>query len=131
MQAAATLPVPLTVSRPALWTGRILAGFMVLFLGFDAIAKLPGIPAVVEANAHLGFQPWQAVVVGVIELICVALYALPRTSLLGAVLLTACLGGACAVQFRITESYVFPVVIGAIVWAGLLLRRPALLKLLI
>ena len=93
-----TTPTP--ASRGRLWTGRVLAGFAVLFLVFDAVIKLIPIRPVVESMARLGYPLRLAPVIGILGLAGVALYVIPKTSILGAILLTAFLGGATASQVR-------------------------------
>lgn len=114
------------VSRKSLWTGRILSGLVTAFLIFDAVIHLLKPAPVVQAFAQLHVPLSYAVYLGVIELICIALYVIPRTAILGAVLLTGYLGGAVAVQITTSNSLfgeiLFPVYTGAVVWAGLYLR---------
>ena len=115
-------------SRGRLWTGRVLSSLAILFLLFDAAIKLasPPIPPVVDAMARLGYPLALAPVIGVLALAGVALYAIPRTSIIGAIFLTAFLGGATASQVRIGEPLfthvLFPSYIAALVWGGLWLR---------
>jgi len=97
----------------------------ILFLTFDAVIKLVKIPAVAEAFGRLGYPLSLASGIGVLALICTAVYAIPRTAALGAVLLTGYLGGAIATQVRIGAgafSVVFPIIIAGLVWGGLFLR---------
>jgi hypothetical protein len=119
-----------SASKKQLWTGRVMSAIVVLFLSFDAIAKLLRLPAVVEGTAKVGYPDSSIQVLGIILLVCTLLYAAPPTAALGAALLTGYLGGAVATHLRIGDplfSHVlFPVYMGAILWAGLLLRRPAL-----
>ncbi len=91
---------------PWIWTGRILSGFVVLFLLFGNVIKLIGRPEVAQTFTELGFPTKFAIAVGVVELVCIVLYAIPRTAVLGAVLLTALLGGAIATRVR-AESPLF------------------------
>ena len=114
------------ISRRRLWTGRVLAGLAIAFLVFDAVIKLIPIQPVVDAMAHLGYPIGLAPVIGILGLVGVALYAIPRTSILGAIFLTAFLGGATASQVRIGEPLfthvLFPSYIAALLWGGLWLR---------
>jgi hypothetical protein len=108
-----------------LWTGRIISAVPILFLTFDAVIKLVKIPAVAEAFGRLGYPLSLASGIGVLALICTAVYAIPRTAALGAVLLTGYLGGAIATQLRIGAGafpVVFPIIIAGLVWGGLFLR---------
>ena len=122
------------ISKRRLWTGRILSGFAVLFLVFDAVVKFTKIAPVVDAFAQLGYPIGLAPTIGSIALICVVLYVIPRTSVLGAVLLTGYLGGAIASQLRIGNplfSHVlFPIYVAALIWGGLYLRDEQLSALI-
>ena len=114
-----------STGKTTIWVGRIISGFVGLFLLFDCIVKLLNLSFAVEATTQLGYGADVVVSLGVLQLICLIAYAFPRTSLLGAILLTGYLGGAVASQLRIgmgTFSMVFPVMMGALVWGGLLLR---------
>ena len=106
--------------------GQVLSGLAVLFLLFDGIAKLLQLQAVIDATVELGYPRDIALTLGVILLTCVVLYVVPQTSVLGAILLTAYLGGAVATHVRIGNplfSHVlFPTYLGAFLWAGLILR---------
>lgn len=120
---AATRTVP--SSNAALWTGRIVSTLAVAFLVFDGVIKVMVLAPVVDSFALLGYPTALALGIGVLELLCIAVYLLPRTSVLGAVLLTGYLGGAIASHVRVGSevfSLVFPVIIGAMVWGGLYLR---------
>lgn len=124
------------VSAPGtggLWTGRVLSGLAILFFLFDGVAKLVKPAVVVTATVGLGFPESEIVGIGVTLLICTALYIFPRTSILGAVLLTGYLGGAIASKVRIhapTFDIGFAIVFAAIVWGGLWLRNPRLRTIL-
>jgi hypothetical protein len=116
-------------SRAQLWTGRVLSGLSVLFMLFDSITKVIQVPAVVDATTQLGYPASSVVTVGVLGLVSNVLYIVPQTAGVGAVLLTGYLGGAMAAQLRVDPpvfNMVFPVIMGALFWGGLLLRRPAL-----
>lgn len=111
--------------KRALWIGRILSGLVVLFLAFDAAIKLLEVPAAVEATAKIGFPPGTLFTLGVIQLICLIVYLVPRTAVLGAVLWTGYLGGAVATHLRTggpAFSLVFPFLVAALLWGGLWLR---------
>ncbi len=122
------LPVPF--SGKMVWTGRILSGFIVAFLAFDGVIKLTQIQPVVDTFEQMGYPLKYAVLIGVVELICVILYAIPRTAVLGAVLLMGLLGGGIATHIRIDSPLfshtLFGVYMGLIMWAGLYLRMPRL-----
>jgi hypothetical protein len=113
------------VVKSTLWTGRIISTLVALFLAFDSIIKLLQLAPAVDATTLLGYPASLVLVIGVIESICLAAYVLPRTSLLGAILLAGYLGGAVASQLRAGTpvfQVVFPLIIGALIWGGLLLR---------
>jgi hypothetical protein len=113
-------------SRRALWAGRGLSGFAALFLAFDATIKLSGAPMVAEAHAQLGYPAGVAAPIGLVELVCLALYLVPRTAPLGAILWTGYLGGAIATHVRVgsplASHTLFPIYVAALLWAGLWLR---------
>ena len=114
-----------TVSQKLRWAGRILSGLAVLFFLVDGAMKLWKPAVVVEATRQLGYPESDIVGIGVLLLTCTLLYLVPRTSILGAVLLTGYLGGAVASQVRAGNGWfnaVFPVIFGALVWSGLWLR---------
>jgi len=115
-----------TETRTTRWTGRVLSGLAILFLAWDAGIKLVVLAPVAEAFTRLGYPVSLAVGIGLLELACLALYVIPRTSVLGAVLLTGFLGGAISTHVRVqdpllTHSF-FPIYVGLLVWGGLLLR---------
>ena len=115
-------------SRTAVWTGRVLSGIAVLFLIFDGAIKLVPIQPVTDSLRELGYPATDSFArfLGVITLICTALYAWPRTALLGAVLLTAIMGGAIASHLRLGDPLfshtLFGVYLGLLFWVGLWLR---------
>jgi hypothetical protein len=115
-----------SVSNKRLWAGRIIGTLVVLFLLFDSTIKLMQIVPVRQAFAKLGYAESLAVPIGILLLACTALYVIPRTSVLGAILLTAYLGGATATHVRAGEPFYFPVIFGVLVWAGLYLREDRL-----
>lgn len=122
-------------SSAMLWTGRVLTGVFALFmLGASVAPKLLGMPVAEETMAQLGWPPGYAMFIGVVELTCVVLYLLPRTSVLGAVLTMALLGGAMATQMRVGSPLfshtLFSIYLGLFMWGGLWLRDPALRSLL-
>lgn len=121
--------------RRAVITGRVLTGLAVAFLLFSASMKFFASQMVREGMVELGYSPQIALGLGTLELLCTLLYAVPMTSRLGAVLLTGYLGGAVATHLRLLHPWLshtlFPVWLGACVWAGLLLRDRALRAVLL
>ena len=113
------------------WVGRIISGLMIAFLLFDGGIKILKLPAAVEGTARLGYPTSVVQAIGVLALVCVLLYAIPRTAVLGAILLTGYLGGATATQVRAQDQwFLFPVVLGMLVWAGLYFRDERLRALI-
>jgi hypothetical protein len=114
------------ISRTALWTGRVLSGLVIAFLLFDAIIKLIPLDVVIETSRQLGIPTDLAFTLGVLTLACTILYALPQTSILGAILLTGYLGGAIYVHVRagspLFSHTLFGVYLGLMIWGGLYLR---------
>lgn len=114
-----------------LWTGRVLSALPVLMLLMSAGMKLSHATSFVEMwTTKLGFPEGTLTGVGVLELLCTALYVFPRTSVLGAAALSAYLGGAVVTHVRVGESFVAPVVLGLFVWMGLYLREERLAALI-
>jgi hypothetical protein len=111
-----------------------MSGLMVAFLLFDGATHIAKIAPVVQAFAQLGLPIELAAVLGILEFACIALYVFPRTSILGAILLTGYLGGAVAMQMRVGNSLfgetLFPVYVGILLWGGLYLREPRLRTLI-
>ena len=115
-------------SRTALWTGRVLSGIAVLFLLFDGAIKLVPIQPVTDSLRELGYPATDSFArfLGIVTLLCTALYAWPRTAVLGAVLLTGVMGGAIASHLRLGDPLfshtLFGVYLGLLFWVGLWLR---------
>jgi len=114
-------------SKAMLWTGRVLSALSILFFLMDAVMKFitPAPPQVVEAMSKLGYPVSVTFGLGIVLLISTILYAVPRTAVLGAILLTGYLGGACSTHVRVQDgafNTLFPVVFGLILWGGLYLR---------
>ncbi|AYG66928.1 MULTISPECIES: DoxX family protein [unclassified Rhizobium] len=125
-----------SVTRAQRVAGTILSGLVIAFLLFDGVIKLVPLPVVTETMADLGYSadPALARLLGVITLGCAILYAIPRTSVLGAILLTGLLGGAIATHLRIGSPIfshlLFGVYLGVIAWGGLYLRYEAVRKMI-
>jgi hypothetical protein len=113
------------ISKKLLWTGHIVSGLAALFFLMDGVMKLFKPAAVVEATRQLGYPETDIVGIGILLLTCTLLYLFPRTSILGAILLTGYMGGAVASQVRVGAGWfnvAFAVVFGVLVWTGLWLR---------
>jgi hypothetical protein len=120
------------------WKGRpragtIMTGIAILFLLVDSIGKLIPLAPVVEGSLQLGYPESTIRVIGIILMICVIAYAVPRTSVLGAILLTGYLGGAVATHLRVGSPplthTLFPIYVGVLIWGGLMLREDRLKRL--
>lgn len=102
------------------------------FLVFDAAGKLAGVAQAKEGTAALGFPVGQALIMGIVLSVCVVVYAIPRTAVLGALGITAYLGGAVTANMRVEaplfSATLFAVYFGLVMWIGMVLRRPELLK---
>jgi len=115
------------VSRTALLAGRCVRALIVLFLMFDVVGHVLRPAPVTDALTRIGFPPHLSVAVGVLAAACLTAYVVPRTAVLGAILLTGYLGGATAIQLRADSppfEIAFPVLCIVLVWSGLLLARP-------
>ena len=124
----------MTQTKTLTITGFVLSGLFVLFMAMDIVIKLIHLPIVATTLQALGWPPEMGFVIGVIELICVALYIYPRTAVLGALLMTAVLGGAIATHLRIGSPLfshiLFGVYLGLFMWGGLWLRSERLRTIL-
>lgn len=125
-----TAPISRTASR----TGLVLTALLTLFLLFDSTIKLLRLPVAVDATVQLGFPAATVPLIGAVLLVCLVLYLVPRTAVLGAVLLTGYLGGAVGGQLRVEaplfSTLLFPVYVGILVWVALYLRSAELRRLL-
>jgi hypothetical protein len=111
------------VSPKRLWAGRIISALAALLLLFSGAMKLLKVPAVIVGMAHYGYPQHLILYIGMLEVGCTIAYLIPRTAILGAVLMTAYLGGATATNVRVGDpSFIWPVLAGLFVWAGLYLR---------
>lgn len=133
MNATVSTPRAPASPRPfhgKLWTARILGTLVVLFLFVDAAGKILRLAPYVEGTAKVGFSPGVLVPLGLVLLASTILYVVPRTAVLGAILLTGWLGGATCTHVRLGQPFVMPVVFGIIVWGCLFLRDARLRSLL-
>ena len=113
------------VSKGKLWVGRIMSWLPALFLLVDGVMKLFKPAVVVEATVKLGYPENIILPLGVVLTVCTIIYLIPRTAVLGAILLTGYLGGAVATHVRVGEGLfpiVFPIIFGVLLWGGLYLR---------
>jgi hypothetical protein len=119
-----------SVSKGSLWAGRIISALSALFMLMDAVMKLVKPAFVVEATVQLGYRESVIFGLGLVLLVCVILYVVPRTSILGALLLTGYLGGAVATNLRVGlplfSHILFPIYVAVLLWGGLILREPRL-----
>lgn len=115
-----------STSKAGIWTGRALSGLAAAFLVLDSIGKLMRVQPVIEGTLSLGYPVSVIIPLGVTLLTCVIVYLVPRTAVLGALLLTGYLGGAVATHVRVGHPMLshalFPVYVAAMVWGGLILR---------
>ncbi len=119
------------VSKKTLWAGRILSAVVALLILFAAVPKLLGVAAVVDGFRQAGYPASAVPIVGMVELACAALYLLPRTRFLGAILMTGLLGGATATNVRLGDpTWVVPALLGVVAWAGLFFRDARLRALI-
>lgn len=121
--------------RQAIWAGRVVSAIPFLMLTMSGVFKVAGAftqdPQMAQNWAHFGYPPAALLPIGVVELCCAALYALPRTAVLGAVLVTGYLGGAIATHVRVSEPvWVAPLLLGVLAWLGIYLRDVRLRALL-
>jgi hypothetical protein len=109
-------------SNKLVWAGRILSALPIPLLVMSAVMKLSQSAEVVKGFSDFGYDPSILVPLGIVELLCVILYVIPQTAVLGAILLTGYLGGATATHVRVGDAFIAPVIMGVIVWLGLYLR---------
>lgn len=123
MDAASQVTSP---SKGSIWTGRVISALIVLFLLFDSVLKFMKPAPVVETFAHLGLSISLAKPLGIILIVCALLYAIPQTSILGAILLSGYLGGAVCTHLRVGDPLfshiLFPTYMGALLWLAIYLR---------
>jgi hypothetical protein len=124
----------LPVSKKNLWAGRVMSALPVLLLLFSGIMKLTGMAAVLEGFAKLGYPASLILGIGIVEIACVVLYVIPRTAVLGAILVTGYLGGAVATHVRVGDPLfsqaLMPFYLGVLVWGGIYLRDDRLRALI-
>ena len=121
-------------SKTRLWISWIMSGLVILFMLFDSIFKFIQPPEVIEGTLSLGYSEHHIVIIGTLALISTVLYAIPRTSIIGAILLTAYFGGAIATHLRLDNPLfshtLFPVYFAVLAWGGLWLRNKPLCSIM-
>lgn len=124
-----------TLFAGQVWVGRVLSGIAVAFLIFDAVGKLARVGPVLEGTVKMGYPEGAVVPIGVLLIVGVALYVVPKTSVVGAIYLAAYLGGAVASHYRLgnplATHVLFPVYVAVFLWGGLALRNPKVLAVLV
>lgn len=113
-----------------IWAGRVVSVVAILPFVPSAMLKLMAHPMVIEGMTHLGLPRALILPLGILEMLCVVVYLIPRTSVLGAILLTGYVGGAILTHLRIGESVGLQIALGVLIWLGLYLREPRLRELL-
>jgi hypothetical protein len=119
-----------TIPRKMLWVSYLMSALPILMLLMSAVMKFAKPASVVEGFAHLGLPEKLTFGLGVLELACTGVYLVPRTSVLGAILLTGYLGGATVTHQRVGDPFFMPVILGALVWGGLFVRERRLRELI-
>lgn len=123
-----------TSSRKAQWAGRVMSGLAILFMAFDSVGKVLELTPFTQGTTQLGYAASAVFGLGLVELLCLVLYVIPRTSALGAILLTGWFGGAIATHLHagspLFSHTLFPIYVAVLVWGGLFLRNERLRALL-
>lgn len=130
MTQATTRATPASNGKMMMWGGIALSAIPALMLVASAVAKLTHAAPVREGFAKFGYPESILTPLGVVELICAVLFAIPQTAVLGAILMTGYLGGAVATHVRIGDPFIPPLALGIIAWAGLYLRDERIRALL-
>ena len=123
-------PQAAPASKKMLWAGRILSTLLGVLLLFSGAMKLAKPAFVLEEFARLGYPERAVLGIGIVEIACTVIYLIPRTSILGAILLTGYLGGAIATHVRIGEPFFGQIIIGVVLWLGIWLRDSRLRALI-
>jgi DoxX-like family len=114
------------MSKRILWTVRILTAVVILTLVPSAVLKLIHHPTAVEGFTRMGIPPGAIMPIAIVELLCLALYLIPRTAVFGAVMLTGYLGGATVANIIARSDFIHALAVGLVVWVGVWLRVPEL-----
>lgn len=128
--SAATAPAAAPISKAARWTGYIMSALPVLLMLMSAVMKFAQPPQVIDGFKHLGIPQTQVIGLGVLQTLCAVIYLIPRTAVLGAILITGYLGGATATTLRVGDPYLLTPLFGVLAWGGLYLRDPRLRALI-
>ena len=121
----------ISVSKTSLWIGRVISALLVALTFLDGAIKVMNLPPAIEGTTRLGYPASLVFPIGAVCLVCVVLYAIPHTSILGAILLTGYFGGATATQVRVQDPwFLLPVGLGMLAWIGLFLRDDRLRALI-
>jgi hypothetical protein len=120
----------MAVSGRIVWVGRVISVLASLVFLMSALMKLKGGPELAQGMAHLGLAESLAAPLAVLEIACVAIYAIPATSVLGAILLTGYMGGAICTHLRVGDPFFVQIALGLFVWLGVYLREERLKGLL-
>jgi hypothetical protein len=130
MSAMEITPQAPLVSKKLIWAGRVMSAVPVLMLALSAVMKFMKPQQVVEGFTHFGFPAGMITGIGILELLFVVVYVIPSTAVLGAILVTAFLGGATVTTLRTGDAYYGPIFLGILVWGGLFLRDPKIRALI-
>ena len=122
METSSTIKQPVSTSKISFWIGWVLTILLVLFLAFDAVFKIINHVSVITASAQLGIPAHIIQPIGIVLLVSTIIYVIPRTAILGAILLTGYLGGAIFTMARADQSIYFSLIFGLLVWTALFLR---------
>ncbi len=119
-----------SASGKIVWVGRVISILVSLLFAMSALMKLRGGPEVIQGMAHLGLPESLIVPLAILEISCVVIYAIPATSVLGAILLTGYIGGAICTHLRVGDPFFMQIGFGIFVWLGLYLREERLKALI-
>ena len=119
-----------SASRKIVWVGRVISILVSLLFAMSALMKLRGGPEVIQGMAHLGLPESLIVPLAILEISCVVIYAIPATSVVGAILLTGYIGGAICTHLRVGDPFFMQIGFGIFVWLGLYLRENRLKALI-
>jgi hypothetical protein len=119
-----------TATGKSVWVGRVISALVSLLFLFSGVMKLVGGPQVAEGFAHLGLPESMRVPLGILEIACVAVYLIPATAVIGAILLAGYVGGTIVTSWRVGDPVYLQIALGLLLWLGLYLREPRLRPLI-